>query len=282
MKKILKFFYDLFDQLYVKTDKRFIKGENSLRLLPNFKNRQGGKISYAEWAHDIGVFKTLIFQQTRAHQSPHILDIGCGRGFLGIASSFIVKESGTYTGIDINKKAIEFCQKHYQQKNMDFIYLNHHNPYYNDNKSNLPEPWPVKENSKNLVTALSVWTHLDEDQSYFYLNEVNRVLKPGGKAIITFFCLDQYYETMLNQSPPYYGKYCRALPNPPIFNKKAYESNDWFYPDWAKVPEEVIAVTREGLETLIKKSGLKIIKEYPGKWKEIPGLYLQDIFILEK
>jgi len=87
---------------------------------------------------------------------------------------------------------------------------------------------------------------------------------------------------MVNQSPPHYGKYCRALPNPPIFNEKAYESNDWFYPVWAKVPEEVIAVTREGLETLIEKSGLKIIQKYPGKWKEIPGLYLQDVFILEK
>jgi len=282
MKKILRSIYNLLDGIYLNLDKRLIKGENSLQLLPSFNNRKGGKISYAEWAHDIGVFKTLILQQTLQSNSPEILDIGCGRGFLGIASSFFVKEKGSYTGIDINIKAIEFCKKHYEKENMNFVHLNHHNPYYNIANEALPKPWPIDDNSKDLLTALSVWTHLSEQHAKFYMNEVKRVLKTNGKAIITFFCLDEYYRNMLNQSSTSFGMYYKALSNPPIFSENAYNSSNWKYPKWAKMPEEVIAVTRDGLESLLKNSGLRIVEEYPGKWKEIPGLYLQDIFILEK
>lgn len=282
MKKILKLIYNLLDTIYLNLDIPLVKGENSLRLLPSFNNRKGGKISYAEWAHDIGIFKTLILQNTINCESPEILDIGCGRGFLAISSAFLVKEKGTYTGIDINKNAIEFCKKHYKNENMSFIYLNHHNPYYNDVNSVLPEPWPIDDNSKDLLTALSVWTHLNEQHAKFYMNEVGRVLKTNGKAIITFFCLDGHYENMLSQSSVSFGKYYKALPNPPVFSEDAYGSSNWKYPKWAGVPEEVIAVTIDGLKVLLKNAGLRITEEYPGKWKEIPGLYLQDIFILEK
>jgi len=282
MKKILKLIYNLLDAIYLNLDKPLIKGENSLQLLPSFNNRKGGKISYAEWAHDIGVFKTLILQHTLQCKSPDILDVGCGRGFLGIASSFIVKDKGSYVGIDINKQAIEFCRKNYKEDNMNFIHLDHYNAYYNNSGDVIQQPWPIEDYSKDLITALSVWTHLNEQHAYFYMKEVERVLKTNGKAIITFFCLDDLYKKMVDQPNINFGRYYKALPNPPIFNSEAYDSKNWFYPKWANVPEEVIAVTRKGLEILLKKCGLRITEEYPGKWKEIPGLYLQDIFVLEK
>ena len=67
-----------------------------------------------------------------------------------------------------------------------------------------------------------------------------------------------------------------------IFEQPAYNSKDWFYPKWAKVPERAIAITKAGLNCLIFQSELKIVEHYQGSWKEMPGVFFQDILILKK
>jgi predicted SAM-dependent methyltransferase len=52
-----------------------------------------------------------------------------------------------------------------------------------------------------LVTALSVWTHLNEADARFYFKEISRVLKPDGKAIVTFFLLDEQYPGNWKETP---------------------------------------------------------------------------------
>lgn len=92
-----------------------------------------------------------------------ILDIGCGTGALAKE----IGNLGDYYGIDVSEKAVDFCKKR-GIKNVeqgDAIHI----PYGADHF--------------DMVLALDVIEHIDDDSGA--LDEVRRVLRPGGIAIVT-------------------------------------------------------------------------------------------------
>lgn len=270
------------DKLFRDTDREHIRRTRNIRLIPDFKNRRGGKLSYAEWAHVIGIFQTIIYQNLKQKAGNKILDIGCGTGLLGISSEPFVSENGEYTGIDIMTEDINFCKSHYKSDNYKFIHLDVANPTYASDQSVILKSWPIKDESQDLVTALSVWTHMSETDAVFYFSEIHRVLKKGGKAIITFFLLDEDYENSLGKRSDEPGRFHFTTQNGWIFDLPAYNSENWFTLKTAKHPEDAIAITKEGLRILQEKSGLKLVNYYPGNWKEVPSVFFQDILIFEK
>ena len=133
-----------------------------------------------------------------------------------------------------------------------------------------------------MVTALSVWTHLNQEDAIFYFCEVARVLKTEGIAVITFFYLDDIYEESLNKRSDNIGRYHSTNQLKWIFDKKAYNAFNWRTTEWSKVAEDAIGINEKGMKTLLEHSGLFITKYYPGNWKEVPGVYFQDIVVLKK
>src|SRR6202012_969565 len=89
------------DKLFREVDKEHVRRTKNLRLIPDFKNRRGGKLAYGEWAHVIGIFQTIIYQTLGKKTANNILDIGCGTGLLGISAEPFTYDGGTYTGIDV-------------------------------------------------------------------------------------------------------------------------------------------------------------------------------------
>jgi SAM-dependent methyltransferase len=164
----------------------------------------------------------------------------------------------------------------------EFIHFDVNNPAYAPAQRNHRIPWPLEANRFDLVTALSVWTHLNETDALFYFAEVGRVLKPGGKAIITFFLLDEAYQASLAMRSKTKSRYHSTMQSFWVFDRPAYGSTAWAYPSRAKVPEQAMGVTREGLERLLSVAPIKLRKHYQGNWKEIPGVYFQDVLLFEK
>ncbi|MDZ7847557.1 MAG: class I SAM-dependent methyltransferase [Owenweeksia sp.] len=187
-KSINEQIFSRIDRIFRKKDKQHIRRTRNLRLIPAYKNRRGGKLSYAEWAHVIGTFQSLFYQVLPQKSGNHILDIGCGTGLLGIAAEPFTSEGGSYTGIDVIQSDIDFCKNHYQVANYDFIHLDVANPTYTHNQPNEQKPWPVNGEKYDLVTGLSVWTHLNESDARFYFKEISRVLKKGAKPLLLFSC----------------------------------------------------------------------------------------------
>ena len=274
-------FFRWLDNSFRKIDREHIRRTNNIQHIPDFDNRRGGKTSYAEWAHVIGIFQTLIYQTLEKKTGNNILDIGCGTGLLGMSSQPFIAEGGGYTGIDVMIKDIEFCKEHYQA-GYSFIHLNVSNPTYAKAQSAQLQPWPIADESQDLVTALSVWTHLNETDAVFYFKEISRVLKNDGKAIITFFLLNDEYEESLKRRSNALGRFHSTNQQEWIFDVPAYSSENWYTTIHAKNPEDVIGVTSQGIEQLLKAAGLKIIRYYPGNWKEIPGVFFQDVLIIGK
>ena len=270
------------DRKFRDTDTLHLRRTKNIRLIPELKNRRGGKIAYGEWAHVIGIFQTIIYQSLNKKTGNNILDAGCGTGLLGIASEPFVSGGGMYTGIDVMTEDISFCREHYPFDNYRFIHLDVANPSYASAQSTELKRWAIENKSQDLVTALSVWTHLNETDARFYIKEVSRVLKPEGKAIITFFYLDEEYENSLARRSDEIGRFHNTRQNEWVFNVSAYGSDNWFTTSLALQPEDAIGVTKPGMGSLLKDAGLKIGQYYTGNWKEQPGVFFQDILILEK
>jgi SAM-dependent methyltransferase len=270
------------DRVFRDTDRTHIRRTKNIRLIPAYNDRRGGKLSYAEWAHVIGIFQTLLYQELDKKTGAKILDIGCGTGLLGIASEPFVGEGGSYTGIDVMKEDVDFCRSQYTAPNYSFIHFDLANPSYAAAQSTELKPWPIPPASQDMVTALSVWTHLSEKDATFYFNEIARVLHKGGKAMITFFILDEDYESSLARRSKTTGRYHNTNQADWVFNKSAYGSKNWFTTGFAQHPEDAIGITRAGFDMLLASSGLGFVRHYPGNWKENPGLFFQDVLIVRK
>ena len=116
MKIIAKFFSFSLDRIYIYFDKFLLRRTRNLRLIPSIYRRKGGKKSYAEWAHVIGIFQTIFCQNLKSENNV-VFDIGCGTGLLGIAAEPHVNEGGKYIGIDVSARDIGFCKRHFKQEN---------------------------------------------------------------------------------------------------------------------------------------------------------------------
>jgi SAM-dependent methyltransferase len=93
---------------------------------------------------------------------PRILDVGCGTG----ANLEMLSEFGEAEGVDVSTEALSFCQ----QRGLNQVKLGE------------AEKLPYPDQTFDLVTALDVVEHLDDDLSG--LREMHRVLKPGGHALM--------------------------------------------------------------------------------------------------
>lgn len=268
------------DALFLRKDKERIKRTRNIMRVPDRKHRTGGKRAYGEWCHVIGIFQTLLYQTLENKTGGHILDVGCGTGLMGIAAEPFVRDNGLYTGLDVNKEFIDFCKNHYTPDYYRFIHHNMKNAFYAGHQPETRERWPLESDSFDLVTALSVWTHFKEEDALFYLKEVERVLKPGKKAIVTFFYLNKEYDEYLRTRKDEPSRYNTFNQEKWTFDKKAYDSEHWFH--MYDVPEQAIAVDEQGMKMLADHSNLEITAVYNGNWKEIPGLYFQDIVIFLK
>lgn len=99
-----------------------------------------------------------------------VLDFGCG---CGRVLRFFRDERGPdrLTGTDIDPEAIAWCRENLKVANWDV-------------NKDLP-PTHYADSSFDFIYAISVFTHLDESFQFAWLEELRRILRPGGWVILT-------------------------------------------------------------------------------------------------
>lgn len=124
----------------------------------------------------------------------HVLDIGCGIGRVAIPLTRYIGSEGRYEGIDIVDLGIQWCNQKISKRFpwFHFQHANLQNKEYNP-KGNITAAdyhFPFEDNSFDVAFASSVFTHMFPDAVENYAKEIHRVLKPGGRALCTFFIID--------------------------------------------------------------------------------------------
>jgi SAM-dependent methyltransferase len=104
-------------------------------------------------------------------QDGYLVDVGCGSGRLARPLAQWLK--GRYLGVDLVPALVAHARKLAQRPDWRFEVIDH---------IGIPET----DGQADMVCFFSVLTHLMHEQSYWYLEEARRVLKPGGKVVFSF------------------------------------------------------------------------------------------------
>lgn len=112
-------------------------------------------------------YQYYVYKWILKHTKPadHVLDVGCG---VGILSNMLEKSGRSVVGIDISKNSIDHCKK--QLLKLVF-------------KQSTVYKIPSGDDIFDVVACNQLIEHLDNVEDA--IKEMLRVLKPGGKLLVT-------------------------------------------------------------------------------------------------
>jgi SAM-dependent methyltransferase len=114
----------------------------------------------------IYLFHKITYNFARDYVSnKHVLDYGCGSGY---GTHYMASHCKNIVGVDIASDAIEYAKGHYTAHNLDYKCI----------ESADRSPLPFSDASFDTVISFQVIEHIVDPRPY--LDEIKRVLKPGG------------------------------------------------------------------------------------------------------
>ncbi len=130
----------------------------------NYRRYYEGGLETAQWiSYTISPF---VFRQ-----EVNILDWGCGPARITRHLKHIYGVQANIFGTDYNPCTIQWCSEHIRDVRFAI------------NGTNPPLSYP--DQMFNIIIGISIFTHLSEANHYFWINELSRVMRPGGIAFIT-------------------------------------------------------------------------------------------------
>jgi ubiquinone/menaquinone biosynthesis C-methylase UbiE len=111
----------------------------------------------------------LIYHGLR--ETDYLIDVGCGSGRLAKPLSTYL--TGKYLGIDVVPELVEYARRLVARPDWRFEHAR-------------GLAIPENDQQADMVCFISVLTHLLHEESFVYLRDAKRVLKPGGKIVLSF------------------------------------------------------------------------------------------------
>ncbi|MGE3801149.1 MAG: class I SAM-dependent methyltransferase [Candidatus Kapaibacterium sp.] len=135
------------------------------------------------------VWEEFISKLPEYQQGIHLVDIGTGTGFVPLSIVRYLSKNDHLTCSDVSRDILNLAQKNLAaistQASIDFVKLSTEAPFR----------LPFAETQFNVVTMNSVLHHLKETSAF--LDEINRILKPGGLLVIGHEPNRKFYENLL-------------------------------------------------------------------------------------
>lgn len=118
----------------------------------------------------------------------HLVDVGCGSGRLTRRAAKLPRLR--YLGTDINATLLDEARRTAARKDFRYVLVD-------------GIAIPERDSVADMVAFFSVGTHLLHEEFYVYLRDARRVLKPGGRIVLSFLdfqCVGTWavFEEMLN------------------------------------------------------------------------------------
>lgn len=135
--------------------------------------------------------KILQFFPNMPKADIHILDIGCGGGFL---SNALAMDGFSVTGLDISEQSLEVARRHDGSNSVAYLAAD-------------ANALPFPDGKFSAVTAMDFLEHVENPGDI--LKEVSRVLKPGGlfffhtfnRNILAYFVVIKLVEWLVKNTP---------------------------------------------------------------------------------
>jgi SAM-dependent methyltransferase len=219
----------------------------------------------------LGYLRNLAGLETNGH----VLDIGCGSGRMAIPLTGYLSDGGRYDGFDVWQPGIDWCRQNIAAQRPEFHFerFDIWNAKYNPVGPNLGSDyqWPYPDNTFDAVVAMSVFTHLMPRDAARYVSEVARVLKPGGRSLMTWFLLDDTARAQLAA-----GQSSQPFQPHPIYGERCYVVDP-------EAAEEAVAYDQGRAVGYYQRSGLEVTAIHYGGWSGRPDhLSGQDIVVAAK
>jgi len=219
-------------------------------------------------------FKRHLIGHCGLRRDAMFLDIGCGIGRLARSLAGYLSEHGQYHGFDVAAKSIAWCRDNISplHANFDFKLVAVHNDLYSPRQaeSGSSFEFPYASDFFDVALAASVFTHLLPDVFTNYMEETARILKPGGKALITAYLINPESRYMINTKQTKLFTF-------------GFEKTPYRY-EYADLPEAGLAYEESWVIEQFESAGLRIEGGIRyGMWcgrKQF--LSYQDIFVVSK
>lgn len=141
------------------------------RLMAEHPRDEAMSLAVGGLYEQLGRVELALLRHLGLRSSMAVFDLGCGSGRLASA----LGQSGLrldYLGTDVVAALLDYAAS---RSPAHFRFALHRELSI-----------PLADASVDLACAFSVFTHLLHQESYIYLQEMHRVLKPGGRAIFSF------------------------------------------------------------------------------------------------
>jgi SAM-dependent methyltransferase len=130
-----------------------------------------------------------------------VLDVGCGMGRMAYSLVHYLAPTARYEGFDIMGNLIQWCQQTITPRfpNFTFRQADIFNKNYNPTGTTAAAEfiYPYEDERFDFVFLTSVFTHMLAPDVRHYLDEIYRVLKPGGRCLATVFLLNPESERLI-------------------------------------------------------------------------------------
>ncbi|QRG08429.1 class I SAM-dependent methyltransferase [Xanthobacter dioxanivorans] len=221
-----------------------------------------------------------------------VLEIGSGAGRIALPLSRYLLPSGLYFGLEADQQLVDFCTATIPSSNFTFDHFTEMRgtPDQATSADSNTAKFPYPDQFFDVVFASSVFSRLPLDEAILCLREITRVLKPGGRALLSAFAITRdlaprngsgITERLGHGDGDYMfrfkagggGFYTRCGDDG--LSKKRYPGEDP-----AGLP---VAFDKEAFVDLIRAAGLIFIAHLPGAWSrhEYRNGY-HDIFLVER
>lgn len=199
-------------------------------------------------------------------------DVGCGCGLLELA---LEQGSwrGSLIGVDIHKPSIEWAQSNISRRipEFQFVHADIYNQAYAPNGKKTTEQWlsAFAENNFDVIIAKSLFTHMLPDELTLYFEHISARLQPTGKALLTFYLLNEEQEHLTQQNKI---RFIWPVPN----SKYAVKN--------LVAPTAAVAYCESYLLELLAEKGLQLSGTIRyGAWSgRKDALSYQDIAVVER
>ena len=225
--------------------------KNNLGIEQAMKRAVGGEFEA------VGALELETLKHFGLQEDFYLLDIGCGSGRLAKPLSQFLK--GKYLGIDIVPELVNYARQIVGREDFRFEVAK---------GLSIPE----SDGKADMICFFSVFTHLLHEQTYVYLQEAKRVLKPGGKIVFSFldFSMPDHWlvfeENLLDLE-------LNAHPLNMFINKDAIRI-------WAAHLGLTVQVIKDGNEPFVPLSRPIIFES--GAVSEKFGTFWQSVCVLQK